>query len=98
MVHSVTLHTDFPKAFFTFKMSHGFTGHAEINFIYVRKKRTAFPVPIFTKLTNAQQHHVLTSKTEFHQNRTRRGILYVWGRGEVHSGFWWEDVKEIDHL
>ena len=22
----------------------------------------------------------------------------VWGRGEVHIGFWWGDVREGDHL
>jgi hypothetical protein len=22
----------------------------------------------------------------------------VWGRGEVHTGFWWGNLKERDHL
>ena len=22
----------------------------------------------------------------------------VWGRGEVHTGFWWGNLREIDHL
>jgi hypothetical protein len=22
----------------------------------------------------------------------------VWGRGEVHTGFWWGDLREGDHL
>jgi len=22
----------------------------------------------------------------------------VWGRGEVYTGLWWENLREIDHL
>jgi hypothetical protein len=22
----------------------------------------------------------------------------VWGRGEMHTGFWWEDLREGNHL
>jgi hypothetical protein len=22
----------------------------------------------------------------------------LWGRGEVHAGFWWGDLQEKDHL
>jgi hypothetical protein len=26
------------------------------------------------------------------------GHVYVWGIGEVHTGFWWGDLRERDHL
>jgi hypothetical protein len=25
-------------------------------------------------------------------------MWYVWGRGEVHTGFWWGDMRERDNL
>jgi hypothetical protein len=25
-------------------------------------------------------------------------MQHVWGRGEVHAGFWWGDLREGDHL
>jgi hypothetical protein len=25
-------------------------------------------------------------------------MQHVWGRGEVHAGFWWGDPREGDHL
>jgi len=39
-------------------------------FIYGRKKITAFPSPIFMKTTNAEQHYVRISDTEFYPDRT----------------------------
>jgi hypothetical protein len=29
---------------------------------------------------------------------SRRNGWQVWGRGEVHRGFWWGNLKERDHL
>jgi hypothetical protein len=26
------------------------------------------------------------------------GKWHVWGTGEVHTGFWWGDLTERDHL
>jgi hypothetical protein len=26
------------------------------------------------------------------------GHQHVWGRGEVHTGFWWGNLRERDHL
>jgi hypothetical protein len=25
-------------------------------------------------------------------------MWHVWGRGEMHTGFWWGDVRERGHL
>jgi hypothetical protein len=27
-----------------------------------------------------------------------QGMWRVWGREKVHTGFWWENLREIDHL
>jgi hypothetical protein len=31
------------------------------------------------------------------RKRDGRG-MYVWGQREVHTGFWWGDLREGDHL
>jgi hypothetical protein len=40
------------------------------NFIYDHEKSAAFPVAIFVKLTNAQQHNTQISDTRFQPNQT----------------------------
>jgi len=37
----------------------------ELNFIYLHKKSTAFPAPLFMKLAVAQQYYVQISYTKF---------------------------------
>jgi hypothetical protein len=27
-----------------------------------------------------------------------QGTWHIWRRGEVHTGFWWGDLRERDHL
>jgi hypothetical protein len=26
------------------------------------------------------------------------GMYHIWGKREVHTGFWWGEVREGDHL
>jgi hypothetical protein len=40
------------------------------NFIYAHNQSAAFPVTIFIKTTNAQQHYVPVPYNEFHPNQT----------------------------
>jgi hypothetical protein len=30
--------------------------------------------------------------------RDRQDILHIWGKGEVHTGFWWESLRKENHL
>lgn len=46
--------THISKAFCTFKMS-DVKVNTQVKFIYAHKEVTAFPLPIFTKLTNAEK-------------------------------------------
>jgi hypothetical protein len=76
MAHSVTQHTDCTKAFFTVRMSHGFTAQVYRRiFIYAQK----FSEPFFTKIIKAQWHCVQIC-TEFHPYLSRNGE----GRTKVH--------------
>lgn len=43
------------------------------NFVYACKKSRAFSVPVFVKLTNAQQHCVWMSDTGFHPSDNKCG-------------------------
>jgi hypothetical protein len=45
------------QGFCTSRVSYVFIIHTECNLFYANKKRTAFPKPIFTKLTN-DRHYV----------------------------------------
>jgi hypothetical protein len=55
MMCSVTKYTDFTDTFFNFKMSISQYPHT-CNSTYAHKESTAFAMPTFTKLINAQQH------------------------------------------
>jgi len=54
MVYSATKYADFALLFLIFKMWYDFTASRKCDLIYSLKKNTAFPAPVFTKLTNAQ--------------------------------------------
>jgi len=32
------------------------------------------------------------------KNEIGVGVRHVWGRGEMHTGFWWGNLEEKDHL
>jgi hypothetical protein len=32
------------------------------------------------------------------ENNERGGACSTWGRGEVHNGFWWGNLREINHM
>ena len=68
--HSVTSYTDTTEAFFVFKSHAGSRNSSKCNFIYTQYKSTAFPVPIFTKLSSSQQHYVQNSYTKSQEIQT----------------------------
>ena len=38
------------------------------------------------------------SGDQVEKNGKGGGMWHEWGAGEVHIGFWWEDLMEMDHL
>jgi hypothetical protein len=60
----------FSKAFFTFKIHTVSRYTSKYHFPYAHTKRTAFPMPIFTKLTNVQQHYAQISYKGSHPTWT----------------------------
>jgi len=59
------MYVQFIEAHFTFRMSRFFRTSVN-NLIYAHTKSVAFPLPIFMKLTNTQQHNVQIY-TRFHK-------------------------------
>jgi hypothetical protein len=54
-----------------------FPGHTHTcNYTYTHTKCTAFPAPLFTKLTNDQQHYTQIKYTKFHTNHTMNAEKY----------------------
>jgi hypothetical protein len=72
LVHSVTQYTAFAKAFFTFRMSCGFTVHGEVYFIYSHKKSTALKLRRFSRKCQVFSSVVFlwVLYADFHPDRT----------------------------
>ena len=49
------------------------------------------------KLHNEELHDLYSSPNIFRVIKSRR-MYHFWGRGEVHTGFWWVNLRERDHL
>jgi len=56
-------------------MSHACTVHNKLDFTYSRKKSNVQPAPKLVK--HYQEHYVLMSYTEFHQNRPKMWKLRI---------------------
>ena len=54
MVYTATKYTDFALLFLIFKIWYDITVSRKCDLIYSLKKNTAFPGPVFTKITNNQ--------------------------------------------
>jgi hypothetical protein len=48
--------------------------------------------------TSAIKHHTPGNNPKDCTQQKSRRILHVWGRGEVHRGFWYGDLMERDRL
>lgn len=70
-VYSFTYYTHFANALFSFKTSVRFCStQRRCNFVYSLKQSTALPLPVFRKLTSAEQIYIRITYTEFYPNWT----------------------------
>jgi hypothetical protein len=74
MVYSLTCYTDLSKALFTFKTDNISRYTPKYDFIYGRKKTTAFRPPIFMKLKNALYSGLLSRILLSPENKSEKQV------------------------